>query len=57
VKLLCDLNYQALNPTVRGVFNETEKWILQRQSPYEFQALELIRGQQNEAPRSSEVHR
>ncbi len=50
VKLLCDLNYQALNPTVRGVFNETEKWILQRQSPYEFQALELIKkGQQNEA--------
>ncbi len=47
VKLLCDLNYQALNPTVRGVFDETEKWILQRQIPYEAQALDLVKmGQQ-----------
>jgi hypothetical protein len=49
VKLLCDLNYQALNPTVRGVFDETEKWILQRQIPNESQALDLIKKGQQEA--------
>ena len=47
LKLLCDLNYQALNPTVRGIFDQTEKWILQRQIPYEAQALDLVnKGQQ-----------
>jgi len=49
VKLLCDLNYQALNPAVRGVFDETEKWILQRQSPYESQALDLVKKDQQGA--------
>jgi len=41
-KLLCDLNYQALNPTVRGVFGLTEEWEMKRQSTYEAEALKLI---------------
>jgi dipeptidase len=43
VKLLCDLNYQALNPTVRGVFDLTEQWEMKRQRTYEAEALKLIK--------------
>jgi dipeptidase len=42
VRLLCDLNYRALNPTARGIFDLTEEWELQRQSTYEAEALQLI---------------
>jgi dipeptidase len=43
VKLLCDLNYQALIPTVRGVFDLTERWEMQRQKRYEAEAHKLIK--------------
>lgn len=42
VKLLCDLNYRALNPTVRGIFDLTEQWEMQRQKTYEARVLQLI---------------
>jgi len=42
LKLLCDLNYRALNPTVRGVFDLTEQWEMQRQGTCEAEALQLI---------------
>jgi len=42
VKLLCDLNYRALNPTVRAVFGLTEQWEMKRQRTYEAEALKLI---------------
>lgn len=42
VRLLCDLNYRALNPTVRGIFDLTEEWEFQLQSTYEAEALRLI---------------
>jgi len=43
VKLLCDLNSQALRPTVRGVFELTEQWEMQRQKRSEAEALNLIK--------------
>ena len=42
VKLLCDLNYRVLNPAVRAVFDETEKWIYGRQAAQEAHALDLL---------------
>ena len=42
VRLLCDLNYRALNPSVRGIFDLTEEWEVERQSTYEAEALKLI---------------
>jgi dipeptidase len=43
VKLLCDLNYRALAPTVRGVFDQTERWEMDRQATVEAEALRQIR--------------
>jgi dipeptidase len=42
VKLLCDLNYRAVHPKVRSVFDETEHWEMARQAPTEMDALKLI---------------
>jgi dipeptidase len=42
VKLLCDLNHSALVPTVRGVFDQTERWEMERQARTEAEALRLI---------------
>jgi dipeptidase len=49
VRLLCDLNYRALNPAVRGIFDLTEQWELERQRTYEADALKLIRNGNSEA--------
>ena len=43
VKLLCDLNYSALAPTVRGVFGQTERWEMDRQATVEAEALREIK--------------
>jgi dipeptidase len=43
VKLLCDLNHPALAPTVRGVFDQTERWEMERQAQVEADALRLIK--------------
>ena len=43
VKLLCDLNYQALNPAVRAIFDRTERWERQRQRKFEAEVVQLIR--------------
>jgi dipeptidase len=43
VKLLCDLNYSALAPTVRGVFDQTERWEMDRQATTEAEALRQIK--------------
>jgi len=43
VKLLCDLNYSALAPTVRGVFDQTERWEMDRQATVEAEALRQIK--------------
>jgi hypothetical protein len=43
VKLLCDLNHSALAPTVRGVFDQTERWEMERQGTTEAEALRRIR--------------
>jgi dipeptidase len=42
VKLLCDLNYRALAPTVRGVFDQTERWEMDRQATVEAEALRQV---------------
>jgi secernin len=42
VKLLCDLNYSALAPAVRGVFDLTERWAMERQKTVEAEARRLI---------------
>jgi dipeptidase len=39
LKLLCDLNFNALHPRVRSVFDETEKWEMDRQAGVEAAAL------------------
>ena len=49
VKLLLDLNYRALHPGVRAVFDETEKWILKRQALQEGRALDLLGKNQADA--------
>ena len=41
VKLLCDLNYRSLAPAVRGVFDRTEQWELERQKSVEQEARKL----------------
>lgn len=41
LKLLCDLNYRAVNPAVRAVFDETEQWQMNRRQAVEAQALRL----------------
>ncbi|MFB3827194.1 MAG: C69 family dipeptidase [Bryobacteraceae bacterium] len=47
VKLLCSLNYRALAPSVRGVFDPTEAWEMERQNAIEAEAQRLIeRGQE-----------
>jgi hypothetical protein len=43
VKLLCDLNYSALAPTVRGVFDQTERWEMDRQATVEAEALRQVK--------------
>lgn len=43
VKLLCELNHPALAPMVRGVFDQTERWEMQRQARAEAEALSLIK--------------
>jgi dipeptidase len=43
LKLLADLNYRAIGPRLREVFDATEKWELDRQKKVEAEALELIR--------------
>jgi secernin len=43
VKLLCDLNYRALAPTVRGVFDLTERSEMEGQSKLEAEARRLIK--------------
>lgn len=51
-KLLCDLNYRALVPAVRGVFDLTEEWELERQANVEAEAMKLIEaGRETEAVR------
>jgi dipeptidase len=42
VKLLNDLNYRALSPTVRATFDRTEEWVMLRQKRYEAEAQQLI---------------
>ncbi len=42
VKLLCDLNYSALAPTVRGVFEQTERWEMDRQVTVEAEAMRQL---------------
>ena len=48
VKLLTDLNYQALNATVRGIFDLTEDWIMKRQLTKEAKALKLLQDNKEE---------
>jgi dipeptidase len=42
LKLLCDLNHSALNPAVRGVFDATEGWEMDRQKRIEAEARKLF---------------
>jgi len=42
VKLLCDLNYRALQPKVREVFDATEHWEMERQSECEAEVTRLL---------------
>jgi secernin len=49
IKLLCDLNYRGLNPEVRRMWDETEKWILERQPAQEKRALDLLGKNQTDA--------
>ena len=41
LKLICDLNHEAVNPAVRAVFDQTERWEFSRQRAVEAQALKL----------------
>jgi secernin len=50
LKLLCDLNHRALAPTVRAVFDQTERWETARQSRVEAEAIRQI-----QAGRSSDA--
>ena len=43
VKLLCDLNHRALAPTVRGVFDLTERSEMEGQTKLEAEARRLIK--------------
>lgn len=49
VKLLCDLNFRALAPAVRGVFDRTEEWETERQRGAEQEALKLVAAGQEDA--------
>jgi dipeptidase len=50
IKLLCDLNHPALFPTVRGLFDETERWEMERQARVEAEAAQAIKaGKEAEA--------
>ena len=50
VKLLCDLNHPALCPVVRGVFDETERWEMDRQARVEAAAAQAMKaGKEAEA--------
>jgi secernin len=52
VKLLCDLNHNALSPTVRGVFDRTERWEEERRQTVEAEAQRLLAaGRDDEAVR------
>lgn len=52
MKRLCDLNYRRLAPVVQRVFQETEKWELERVRVIELEALKLVnRGDEQEAQR------
>jgi dipeptidase len=42
LKLLCDLNHSAVSPTVRGVFDLTEGWEMERQKRVEAEARRLF---------------
>lgn len=42
VKLLCDLNYNTLNPRVRSLFDRTEQWERERQQHVEAEAAALL---------------
>jgi dipeptidase len=42
LKVVCDLNYRALAPAVRGVFDQTEAWEIERQKRLEAEAERLI---------------
>jgi secernin len=42
LKLLCDLNYRPLNPTVRRMFDQTERWEIARQHRVEAEVLKEI---------------
>jgi dipeptidase len=42
VKLLCDLNYRAVAPGVREVFDATERWEMDRQAKVEAEARRLL---------------
>lgn len=42
LKLLCDLNHSAVSPTVRGVFDLTEGWEMERQKRTEAEARRLF---------------
>jgi len=42
LKLLCDLNFHAVNPSVRSVFDQTELWEMDRQCSVEPEALKQI---------------
>ncbi|MGH9326640.1 MAG: C69 family dipeptidase [Terriglobia bacterium] len=39
LKLLCDLNYRAVNPTIRSMLDQTERWEMARQPSVEAAAL------------------
>ncbi len=43
LKLLCDLNYRAVNPSVRRVFDQTEPWEMSRQQGVEAEALREVK--------------
>lgn len=47
VKLLCDLNYEALASVAQSVFKQTEKWELNRIQTVEATALDLVRKGKN----------
>lgn len=56
VKLLCDLNYQALNPEVRKVFDATEQRAMARQQQAEAEALRLL-GDDRQGPAMERLQR
>jgi secernin len=49
VKLLCDLNYRALHPKAREVFDVTEQWEMGRQRVCEAEVIRLLDGGKTDA--------